>query len=651
MKRNAKKLFIGFLVLMLISVCFAFGASAEWGENLYTEGIFTYTIYDNGHMAYPYATIESIDTTGITELTIPETLGGYPVTNLSWYDLLGSKSSPITHLILPKTIESVWVGYDNNLEHVTIDEENPYFTTIDGVVYNKEVTAIEGYPREKKDTHYDIPDTVEAIPDSFNLKYVETFDFPKNLKKIGTQAFTNSFDTLKDIILPEGLELIESYAFASVDIENLVIPAGVKVEDYAFSFADIQNITINCEMDNLVDVFIEGNIGYATVAPGLKTISSEDGVIFNGDKTVLLKYCTLNPRTEYVVPEGVKEIAEAAFMYSFILKKITFPDSLEKVNRNGFGLAINLEEVNFGKGLKTVEYGAFAACEDLKEIILPEGFETVIKSAFAGCYSVERLYIPSTLKNIGLYAFAMLGNAKEITVAPGNEILVTDEYGNLYTKDMTKLITLCAKSGQKAYKLPETVTAIEPSAFFGSSATALNIHEKIDFEVLKESGIGYQSIKTTLLPEEVGEDYPRNYLYDMAPSIVTIYGLKGSAAEEYVNEFDGQPIENYYEQDWVFDLTFVDLATHAHTYTETVITPATCLDKGLNKFTCDCCYEYTTELPLTDHTDADANNKCDVCNKTIKEEPKEEEPSKSFIDQIIEFFQMIIDFLKNLFNF
>ena len=71
---------------------------------------------------------------------------------------------------------------------------------------------------------------------------------------------------------------------------------------------------------------------------------------------------------------------------------------------------------------------------------------------------------------------------------------------------------------------------------------------------------------------------------------------------------------------------------------------ATCVDKGTETRTCSCGKVETREINATgNHTDANGDEACDVCGKSLAD--------NSFFGKIKAFFQRIIDWFKNLFKF
>ena len=107
-------------------------------------------------------------------------------------------------LAFPQTLISIAVTALDDLHQltsITVHPENPAFTTVDGVLFNKKMTELILYPQNKTDTAYTVPNTVNTV-------CTHAFDGVKFLKKI---------------TLPEGLTTIEDYAFYKCDYSPLTI--------------------------------------------------------------------------------------------------------------------------------------------------------------------------------------------------------------------------------------------------------------------------------------------------------------------------------------------------------------------------------------------------------------------------------------------
>ena len=78
-----------------------------------------------------------------------------------------------------------------NLVNIVADEDNPYFTVIDGVMFSKDMKTLISYPSSKQDKEYIIPEGILKIgKNAFNgNEYIERVILPSSLKVIGDKAF------------------------------------------------------------------------------------------------------------------------------------------------------------------------------------------------------------------------------------------------------------------------------------------------------------------------------------------------------------------------------------------------------------------------------------------------------------------------------
>ena len=118
---------------------------------------FDYTTTDNE------VTINSVSSND-AQLTIPSTIDGLPVTSLFVYALLGEY--PAQQFTIPDSITDFPWNLINdsfrNLTEIVIDPNNQHFTSIDGVLFNKEATKLLVYPANKEGD-YTFPDSVTPV--------------------------------------------------------------------------------------------------------------------------------------------------------------------------------------------------------------------------------------------------------------------------------------------------------------------------------------------------------------------------------------------------------------------------------------------------------------------------------------------------------
>ncbi len=124
-----------------------------------------------------------------------------------------------------KSIYSCWW-----VQNVWIDDENPYYCDVDGVIYTKDMTEVVFYPNDhdkyiRAQTGYDnllddegnpmedLWGTTERYDEEFLAEYnkvVRTYVIPSTVTKIGQLAF--AYSNITDLYIPEGVKTMESMA-------------------------------------------------------------------------------------------------------------------------------------------------------------------------------------------------------------------------------------------------------------------------------------------------------------------------------------------------------------------------------------------------------------------------------------------------------
>lgn len=126
--------------------------------------------------------------------------------------------------------------------------------------------------------------------------------------------------------------------------------------------------------------------------------SSEDGVLFNKDKTELIQYSAGNKRTSYTVPNSVITIGSSAFFNSYNLKDVIIPDNVITIKESAFGSCENLERITIGNGVTDICEFAFSLCHNVDSITMGSGVKKISKSAFYACYPLNDLYYSGSEK-------------------------------------------------------------------------------------------------------------------------------------------------------------------------------------------------------------------------------------------------------------
>lgn len=211
-----------------------------------TEGIYTYTVSGDS------AAITRINYNGIKELTIPETLGGYPVTAIYGIGNTYSFGSAnmVEKLIIPSFVTSV--GYDAlrtfDCAKVEVDENNPNYSSDEyGVLFNKDKTLLIGCPCSLQQTEYVFPETVKEIGYLAFEKcaFIEKIVLPEGIESLGNQSFCQ-MPKLREINIPEGItELGQNMFIQCRSLESIDLPLTLKkVSNSSLSETPIKRVSV-----------------------------------------------------------------------------------------------------------------------------------------------------------------------------------------------------------------------------------------------------------------------------------------------------------------------------------------------------------------------------------------------------------------------
>ena len=149
----------------------------------------------------PVVGINSIEEEDAVCLIIPET-----VKNLGYESLVGFEAA---HKDMP------------NLSTIIVVDENPYFTSEDGIVYNKDKTELWLYPAKREVYEFAVPNTVKTIKEGAFWEAPITF---LNLNE-GLEIFERggSFNGLKKINIPSTIKCI-----TPINVESNALPETIE---------------------------------------------------------------------------------------------------------------------------------------------------------------------------------------------------------------------------------------------------------------------------------------------------------------------------------------------------------------------------------------------------------------------------------------
>ncbi len=409
-----------------------------------------------------------------TEVSIPEKIAGKPVTEIgetAFYFCTG-----LTDVDIPDSVtkigEKVFFGCtrlksvtipdsvteisnfafycSTGLTEINVSSDNPLYSSQDGVLFNKDKKTLICYPAGKENTSYSIPNSVTEI---------------------GKYAFYYCTG-LTSVNIPDSVTEIGEGAFCF----------GTSVADIKASLTDI-----NVSGDNLL-------------------YSSQDGVLFNKDKTTLICYPAGKENTSYSIPNSVAVIGNAAFEGCTSLTSVDIPNSVTEIGETAFCVCTSLTSVKIPDSVTVIGNNSFDSCKSLTNIEISNSLTEIGDNSFNSCTSLTSVDIPDSVTVIGNDAFYNCTSLTSVDIP--NSVTEIGECAFFYCKDLTSVT------------IPAGVTEIGSQAFWGcDSLTSVEIPNSVT---------------------EIGDEafgYAYDY-YGKKISGFTIYGKAGSAAETYANDND-----------------------------------------------------------------------------------------------------------------
>lgn len=298
---------------------------------------------------------------------------------------------------------------------------NPYFKTINGVLYSKDGTLLIRCPTEKSGS-FRVPSFVKKIAGSafYNCTKLKSITMPDSVTTIDDYTFCNC-SALTGIRLSNKLSQINRNAFRGCSsLVNITIPASVD-EIGEKAFQDCQSLQKIAIPDSASD--IGGNAFRNCISLSSVSVSKKMRVIQSG-----------------------------TFYNCTSLKSVKNTGNIEEVSYSAFENCVNLKNIAFSNELNQIYSSAFENCISLGTVIIPRNTEYIARSAFIGAAS--RFIVDSKNPNYSSLHGMLLDEQGELLIqAPAN---VT---GNL--------------------KIPRGVTRIADDALVNGSYISITIPEGV----------------------------------------------------------------------------------------------------------------------------------------------------------------------------
>ena len=315
------------------------------------------------------------------------------------------------------------------LTSINVDEENPNYRSIDGMLFSKDTTTLMECPMAKSG----------AITLSQNTKHIAHFAF----------AYCQN---ITGVTLPEGLVSIGYWAFVyNQHLNNVEIPSSV-TNIGASPFVNCPALTNLSIDDGNTHYYMDGMMIYSAGGDTLISAHKSADSVFLPSTLHVVNGFGGNSDVRYVhVPDGVNTIGreafngsslvsidmpshlnlidEWAFYYCQSLTRVGMPTTLDTMGEGCFHSCNQLTSIDIPNGLRVIPEAAFFMCNALSNITWGDAVEVIDTCAFGDC-SFTELTLPSTLRVIRMTAFIgdYMGRLNRLTFSAPVDTIEVDAF-------------------------------------------------------------------------------------------------------------------------------------------------------------------------------------------------------------------------------
>jgi hypothetical protein len=269
-----------------------------------------------------------------------------------------------------------------------VDALNSFYSSVDGVLFNKSQTTLIVYPRGKGGA-YTIPNSVTSLGGSAfsGCKNLTSVTIGNSVSSIGSSAFSGC-KNLTSVTIPNSVTSLGGGAFSGcTSLTSITIPNGVTSIGY-YTFQNctrLTSVTIGSSVTNI------GNWAF---------------------------YLCTN-LTSITMPSRVTSIGNEAFYYCTSLTNVTIGNSVTSIEGSAFQGCSSLTSVTIPNSVTSIGNGAFDNCTRLTNVTIGNSVTSIADSAFYNCTRLTGVYFQGNAPSLGGASVFASDNNTTVYYLPG----------------------------------------------------------------------------------------------------------------------------------------------------------------------------------------------------------------------------------------
>ena len=377
-------------------------------------------------------------------ITIPSTLGGYPVTSIRDGAFWGCSS--LASVTIPDSVTSIG------------DSAFAFCSSLTSVTIPNSVTSIgdNAFDRCSSLKSVTIPDSVTSIGIGVfgGCSSLTSVTIPNSVTSIGGVAFC-CCSSLTGVTIPDGVTSIGFCAFSGCSsLTSVTIPNSVtSIGDLAFDgCSSLKSVTIPNSVTSIGD-------NAFSLCSSLKSVTIPNSVTSIGKDA----FSACKSLTSVTIPNSVTSIGDGAFSGCKSLASVTIPNSVTSIGDWAFVDCSSLTRVTIPDSVTSIGGGAFSECKGLADL---DGFIIIRGVLYGYCGEGKEVLIPNSVTSIGDWAFFDCSSLTSVTIP------------NSVTNIRDGVFKGC--SSLTSVIIPNSVTRIGEYAFYDcSSLTSVTIPNSV----------------------------------------------------------------------------------------------------------------------------------------------------------------------------